>query len=71
MNLKRLTSLLLAIIITLFLITGCSGENGTTNTPQNNEESITSQEFDPNADFDKILEEAKGSTVNFYGWGYI
>jgi len=69
MNLKRLTSLLLAIIITLFLITGCSGENGTTNTPQNNEESITSQEFDPNADFDKILEEAKGSTVNFYGWG--
>jgi len=69
MNLKRLASLLLAITMTLFFITGCSGEKGTTNTPHNNEESVTSQDFDPNTDFDKILEEAKGSTVNFYGWG--
>ncbi|WP_330656066.1 ABC transporter substrate-binding protein [Alkaliphilus flagellatus] len=68
MNLKRL-ALLLTIVMALFLITGCSGEKGTTDIPINNDENITSEEFDPNTDFDKILEEAKGSTVNFYGWG--
>lgn len=68
MNLKR-SALLLTIVMALFLITGCSGEKGTTDIPINNDENITSEEFDPNTDFDKILEEAKGSTVNFYGWG--
>lgn len=42
----------------LFLITACSGEK-----------ELISEEFDPNQDFDSILEEAKGSTVSFYGWG--
>ena len=69
MNFKKLSSLLLAIIMVLLLITGCSGDKDTANIHKNNKGNITSQEFDPNADFDKILDEAKGSTVNFYGWG--
>lgn len=42
----------------LFLITACSGEK-----------KIMSEEFNLNQNFDSILEEAKGSTVSFYGWG--
>lgn len=68
MNLKRL-SLLLVIVLFLFLVTACSEEKNIADIPKNNEKNLTSQEFDPNADFDKILEEAKGSTVSFYGWG--
>ena len=26
-------------------------------------------EFDPNSDYDSIVEQAKGQTVTFYGWG--
>lgn len=59
MNYKRLP-LFLAIIMVLFLITGCSGDNDT---------NVGSQVFDPNADFDTIIEQAKGDTVSFYGWG--
>ncbi|MFW5649376.1 MAG: ABC transporter substrate-binding protein [Candidatus Alkaliphilus sp. MAG34] len=68
MNLKRFTSLL-AIIIALLLITGCSREKSISKTPKDNEMDVISQEFNTNADFDQILEEAKGNTVNFYGWG--
>ncbi|MGO1470296.1 MAG: ABC transporter substrate-binding protein [Tissierella sp.] len=57
MNFKKLSALLL-IMLFLFLITACSGEK-----------ELISEEFDPNQDFDSILEEAKGSTVSFYGWG--
>jgi len=59
MKLKRL-SLLLALAMILALITGCSGAGN---------EIKKSQEFDPNADFNQIIEQAKGSTVIFYGWG--
>lgn len=59
MNFKRLP-LFLIIVIMLFLITGCSGNNDT---------NVESQVFDPNADFDTIIEQAKGDTVSFYGWG--
>lgn len=68
MSLKRLASLL-AIFMVLSLIAGCSGEKGVSEKTKVNELNVVSQEFDPNADFDKILEEAKGDTVNFYGWG--
>ena len=59
MNFKRLP-LFLIIVIMLFLITGCSGNIDT---------NVESQVFDPNADFDTIIEQAKGDTVSFYGWG--
>lgn len=62
MNIRRLSSLL-AIIMALFLIAGCSTE---TKTPETN---VGTKAFDPNADFDTIVEEAKGKTVTFYGWG--
>lgn len=65
---KRLTSIL-AIVMVLFLITGCNGEKNITETAKDNEIGIASQEFDPNADFDTIIEQAKGKTVRFYGWG--
>lgn len=58
MNFKRL-AILLSIFMVLISITGCSGQDKT----------IETQVFDPNADFDTILEEAKGKTVSFYGWG--
>ncbi|HSH34680.1 ABC transporter substrate-binding protein [Schnuerera sp.] len=59
MNFKRLP-LFLGIIMALFLITGCSGHDDT---------NVGSQVFDPNANFDTIIEQAKGDTVSFYGWG--
>lgn len=51
--------LLLALVMTL-IITGCSGTGNDVK---------KSQEFDSNADFNQIIEQAKGSTVTFYGWG--
>ena len=57
MNFKKPSALLL-IMLFLFLITACSGEK-----------KLMSEEFNPNQNFDSILEEAKGSTVSFYGWG--
>lgn len=68
MNKKILLSFLM-IAMVLSVITGCSGEKDLVETPKNNEVIVDSQAFDPNADFDKILEEAKGKTVSFYGWG--
>lgn len=58
---KKKTLLILLILIAV-LATGCS-KNNTTNP---NEKLV---EFDPNAGFDTLLEQAKGTTVTFYGWG--
>ncbi len=75
MNIKKSSSFL-AIIMALSLIVGCAGgtnppetnvpETPVAEAPKTNEET---QEFDPNADFNTIIEEAKGKTVSFYGWG--
>ena len=51
---------------------GCTGgknqqEDSTKETSTNTE--VETQEFDPNSDFKTIVEQAKGSTVTFYGWG--
>lgn len=62
MSLKRLSSILV-IIMALSLIVGCTAE---TKTPETD---VGTQSFDPNADFNTIIEEAKGKTVTFYGWG--
>lgn len=67
MNFKK--SSLLFIILFLFLFTACNSENDMINTSNTNEKKLISEEFNPNQDFDNILEEAKGSTVSFYGWG--
>lgn len=67
-DLKRLISLL-AIFISLFLIIGCSGNKDITEVPKDKEVNVVSEEFNPNEDFNKILEEANGNTVSFYGWG--
>ncbi len=69
MNSKRFISLLSLIIIAVLLVTGCGKEKGISKTPEDNGMEAVSQEFNPNADFDQILEEAKGNTVSFYGWG--
>ena len=69
MNFKRFISLLSAIIIALLLITGCGRDGGISKASEDNEMDVVSREFNPNADFEQILEEAGGGTVNFYGWG--
>lgn len=68
MKSKGLTSILV-IIMVLFLVTGCSGEKDIADSPRDSGNGVVSQEFDPSADFDTIIEQAKGKTVRFYGWG--
>jgi len=69
MNSKGFISLLSLIIIALLLVTGCGKEKGISKTPGYNEMDAVSREFNPNVDFEQILEEAKGNIVSFYGWG--
>ncbi len=68
MNKKRLL-LFLAIIMVLLLIMGCNGGKGKSKTSEDSVQDKVFQVFNPNADFEQILGEAKGKTVNFYGWG--
>lgn len=68
MNFKKSSSLLV-IVLLLFIVTACSGEKSIEGISNNNETNLTSEDFNPNKDFNSILEEAKGSTVSFYGWG--
>lgn len=70
MNKRKLSSFL-AIIMVLFLIAGCSGNKEHPNIVKDSDSNVTpkTEVFDPNMSFDKILEEAKGHTVSFYGWG--
>lgn len=68
MNKKTLLSLIL-IVIVVFLITGCNGNNDKSKTTNSDELDLSSQSFDPNKDFKEIIEEAKGQAVSFYGWG--
>ncbi|HLR20723.1 MAG TPA: ABC transporter substrate-binding protein [Tissierellaceae bacterium] len=67
---KRILSSFLLITILTLLITGCSSKQTNPDTAiDNSSDTEDSQEFNPSKDFDEILEEAKGSTVTFYGWG--
>jgi len=67
---KRILSSFLLITILALLITGCSSKQTNPDTAiDNSSDTEDSQEFNPSKDFDEILEEAKGSTVTFYGWG--
>lgn len=56
---KKITQILIAIMTIALLLTGC-GQTTSTN---------TSTATSGNSDFDAIIKEAKGTTVNFYGWG--
>lgn len=56
---KKGISLLLILAIVSFSFIGCSNGN----------DKVVTESFNANADFDKIIEQAKGTTVNFYGWG--
>jgi len=59
---KRIKAvILLMLVFSLLAFTACSGN-------QNNA-SDEGDKFDVNADYAVILEQAKGMTVNFYGWG--
>ena len=49
---------LLLIFSVILGLTSCGGQSGG-----------QSAEFDPDWDYDTIVEQAKGQTVNFYGWG--
>lgn len=71
MNFKKLSTLL-TIILALSLVVGCTGGTNQPETPVTETTSETKEEtqaFDPNSDFNTILEQAKGDTVTFYGWG--
>lgn len=50
---KKITSLVLAALMSAAVAAGCAKKT----------------EFDPNADFSIMLEQAKGTEVSFYGWG--
>lgn len=50
---KKKLALVLSVIL-IFSVAGCSKKNS---------------EFDEKSDFDTIVEQAKGQTVSFYGWG--
>ncbi len=53
--------LLLMMVFSLLVFPACSGNQ--------NKAADASKKFDINADYTDILEQAKGTTVNFYGWG--
>ncbi len=55
---KKLIAGIMTLVLCMSLITGCSKQ-----------EQATSGEFDASVDFENIVEQAKGTTVTFYGWG--
>lgn len=55
---KKFISRFMVFVLCLGLMTGCGAKTQT-----------TADGFDAGADYDSILEQAKGTTVTFYGWG--
>lgn len=55
---KKFISRFMVFVLCLGLMTGCGAKTQT-----------TADGFDTGADYDSILEQAKGTTVTFYGWG--
>ena len=59
MKMKSKKLLFIFMAAALMLATACSeGQKASTETP-----------FDANADFNEMIEQARGTTVSFYGWG--
>lgn len=65
---KKFRSLLI-ICMSLLLIVGCSTEKADLPESQTSGDIVSSEDFNPDRDFEEIIKEAKGSTVTFYGWG--
>ena len=64
----------LAILISLFMVVGCSKPAPKTDEQSNVQTEKTTDAKDTasnetSSDWNEILEKAKGKTVNFYGWG--
>ena len=59
---KRLMAIFTAAVMGVTLLAGCSG-SGTSG------EADKAAGFDASADFEEIIEQARGSKVTFYGWG--
>lgn len=58
---KKLILFLVIAVFSTLALTGCGDGQG---------QAVKEEgQFDPNADYSVILEQAKGSTVSFYGWG--
>lgn len=58
---KKLILFLVITVFSTFALMGCGGGQ---------DQSVKEEgQFDANADYSVILEQAKGSTVSFYGWG--
>ncbi|NLP44261.1 MAG: ABC transporter substrate-binding protein [Peptococcaceae bacterium] len=57
-ELKKLFTFSVIILVLLLALCGCSQGNAPSST-----------QFDPNADFETLVEQARGTTVTFYGWG--
>lgn len=54
---KKITSLILTFLLLISFLTGCGGKN------------TESKNDTKNKDWNQVLSSAKGTTVNFYGWG--
>lgn len=55
---KKFIARFMVFVLCVGLMTGCGAKTQT-----------TADGFDAGADYDSILEQAKGTTVTFYGWG--
>jgi len=57
-KLKKLYKISVLVLIVLLALSGCSQSSAP-----------NSAQFDENADFDTLVDQARGTTVTFYGWG--
>ena len=55
---KKLYKISVLVLIVLLALSGCSQSSAP-----------NSAQFDENADFDTLVDQARGTTVTFYGWG--
>jgi putative spermidine/putrescine transport system substrate-binding protein len=58
---RKIILILVLVVFSLFSLAGCAGDK--------DKASDGVKQFDVKADYSEILEQAKGTTVSFYGWG--
>lgn len=67
---NKKTILILSLMLSIFLLASCSPKGDKEEVKE--EDNISSEatiDIENEEDFDKIIEEARGSKVTFYGWG--